>query len=211
MFDFIQHLFRSQKPNAPAWRAVALTPAQATRHAHWVEQQVYLNWLGPYFKAYHLRKAGAGGVRGLQVQQLHEPGRQGALFFYDPSMGPGNCRHFYEHLGERVLGLGYHRACADVGTRHHDQHTETTLKQLFKPDPTDCPETGRCNQRYGLITVDLVAINGQPAFIRLAANAVLESIFTPADTFDALAQALLSAPEADASVQERVREYRAAF
>lgn len=211
MFDFLQHLFSPSQPATPVWRPTALTPAQAVRHARWVEQHVYLNWLGPYFKAYHLRKGGAGGVRGLRVQQLQEPGRQGALFFYDPSIGPGNFRHFYEHLGERVLGLGYHRACADLGTRRHAHHTETTLKQLFKPDPTDCPDTGRCDQRYGLITVDLVTVDGQPAFIRLAANAVLESCFTPANTFDALAQALLSAPEADAAVQSRALEYWAAF
>jgi len=211
LFPFLQQLFPARKPEAPTWRPVVLTPAQAARHTRWVEEHVFLNWLGPFFKAYHLRKGGAGGPRGLRVQLLHEPGRQGALLFYDPDMGPGNFRHFFEHLGERVLGLGYHRACADQGTRRHAPHTETTLKQLFKPNPTDCPDTGRCDQRYGLVTIDLVAFNGQPTFIRFAANAVQESHFTPACSFDALLHAVLDAPEADAAVQARAREYWAAF
>jgi len=172
---------------------------------------VFLNWLGPYFKAYHLRKGGAGGNRGLRVQLLQEHGRQGALFFYDPSIGPGNFRHFYEHLGEQILRLGYHQACADQCSRRHAHHTETTLKQLFKPNPTDCPNTGRCNQRYGLVTADLVAVNGQPIFIRLANNAVLEPGFTPAATFDALAQALLDAPMPNARTQALIQAYHAAF
>ncbi|MCC3152518.1 hypothetical protein Q3A66_05455 [Hymenobacter sp. BT770] len=211
MLDFIHNLFRSKAKSPASWHAVALSPAQARRHAQWVEQRVYLNWLGPYFKAYHLRKGGAAGTRGFQVQLLQEHGRQGALFFFDPSIGPGNFRHFYEHLGERVLALGYHRACADKCTKQHEHHTETTLKQFYKPNPTDCPKTGDCNQRFGLITIDLVAVNGQPMFIRLTSNAVLEPGFTPARSFDELLKALLDAPPADAATEALIAKYHDTF
>ncbi len=211
MFDFIQQLF-SAKAAAPArWHAVVLSPAQARRHARWVEQRVFLNWLGPYFKAYHLRKGGAAGTRGLRVQLVQESGRQGALFFFDPTIGPGNFRHFYEHLGERMLGLGYHRACADQCTKPFGHHTETTLKQLFKPNPTDCPTTGHCNQRFGLVTVDMVAVNGQPMFIRITTNAVLDPGFTLACSFDELLKLLLDAPMPDAATRALIGEYYATF
>jgi hypothetical protein len=190
---------------------VALTPAQARRHSRWVEQRVYLNWLGPYFKAYHLRKAGAGGQRGLQVQLLHETGRQGALLLYDPGIGTGNFRHLYEYLGEQVLQLGYRRACADQNARRHQHLTEVTLKQLFKPAPVDCPQTGRCNQRYGLVTVDLIAVNSQPVFIRIASNAVLQPGFTPACSFDELMRAVFDAPPAGVAEQDLVAQYHASF
>ncbi|GAB3324679.1 hypothetical protein ACFQT0_16070 [Hymenobacter humi] len=211
MLNFLQKLFRPQAGAPAQWHAVALTPAQAQRHARWVEQQVFLNWLGPYFKAYHLRKGGAAGTRGFQVQLMQESGRQGALLLFDPSIGPGNFRHFYEHLGERLLGLGYHRACADQCTKRHDHHTETALKQLFKPNPTDCPHTGHCNQRFGLVTIDLVAMNLQPLFIRITSNPLLEPGFTPAHSFDELLKALLEAPPADAAVQARISEYHDVF
>ena len=211
MFDFIQKLFRLNAAAPAAWHAVALTPAQTRRHARWVEQRVFLNWLEPYFKAYHLRKGGAGGNRGFQVQLLHEAGRQGALFFYDPSIGPGNFRHFYEHLGERLQGLGYHRACADQCTQHKHHLAETTLKQLFKPNPTDCPDTGDCNQRFGLVTVDLVAVNGQPLFIRLSSNAVRQPGFTPAVSFEELLRDLLAAPPPTPATQALIAEYHQRF
>jgi hypothetical protein len=212
LFDFLQKLFRPQRAKARApWRAVKLTSGQAKRHARWVEQRMFLNWLGPYYKAYHLHKGGAGGSRGLRVEPLAEHGRRGALLFYDPSIGPGNFRHFFEFLGEQLLTLGYHRSCADRGTRRNAGHTEITLKQLFKPTPTDCPRTGHCNQRFGLITVDLVAVDGAPFFIRLAANAVLDPCFTPARPFDELLSQLLDAPPADAITQARIGEYHANF
>ena len=211
LFHFLQKLFRSEAAAPAAWHAVAFTPAQACRHARWVEQHVFLNWLEPYFKAYHLQKGGAGGRRGLQVQPLREPGRDGVLFLYDASIGPGNFRHFYEHLGERLLALGYHRACADQCTQRQQHLAETVLKQLFKPNPTDCPATGDCNQRFGLVTIDLVDVNGEPLFIRLASNAVRQPGFTPAASFEELLRALMAAPPPTPESQALIAEYYQRF
>jgi hypothetical protein len=211
LFHFLQKLFasgpgaRSSTPGT--WHPYALTPAQQARHHEWVAEKVYRNWLGPYFKAYHLRKGGAGGNRGLRVQLLEEPGRQGALFFYDPSIGPGNFRHLFEHLGERVLALGYRRACADECTRQNQEHAETILKQFFKPRPSDCPQSGHCNQRFGLITLDLLSINGQPIFIRVATNPVHEPGFTSAIPFEGLLRALFEEPLADEATAAKIKAY----
>ena len=211
LFHFIQNLFRT-KAAAPAdWHAVKLSPAQVRRHTHWVEQRVFLNWLGPYFKAYHLHKGGAASTRGLKVQPLYENGCEGVLLFFDPTIGPGNFRHLYEHLGERLLALGYHRACADQRVDKHEHLTETKFKQLFKPNPTNCPETGHCDQRYGLVTVDLLAMNGNPIFIRLTSNAVLDPNFTTASSFHELLKSLLDAPPADAVTKDLLAEYHAKF
>ena len=211
LFNFIQKLFRPNAAAPAAWHAVVLTPAQARRHARWVEQHMFLNWLEPYYKAYHLHKVGAGGRRGFQVQLLHEVGRDGALFLYHASIGPGNFRHFYEHLGERLLGLGYHRACADQCTQRKQHLAETTLKQLFKPNPTDCPDTGDCNQRFGLVTIDLVAVNGEPLFIRVASNAVRQPGFTPAASFEELLRELLAAQPPTPATQALISEYYQRF
>jgi hypothetical protein len=211
VLHFLQQLFgRHAGADAAAatWQPAGTpTPKQVQRHAEWVANKVYLNWLGPYYKAYHLRKGGAGGKRGLRVDLLREEGRQGALFFYDATIGPGNFRHLYELLGERITALGYHRACHDQRQRCHEQHREITHKQLFKPNPTDCAESGRCNQRYGLITLDFVQVNGQPMFIRLSSNAVREPHFTAPKSFEQLLAALLDEPTADAPTQALVADY----
>ena len=209
MIQFIHQLFQRRSSGAGAdWQPAAEpTPAQAQRHAAWVAERVYRNWLGPYFKAYHLQKGGAGGRRGLRVELLREQGRHGALFFYDPSIGPGNFEHLYRLLGERVTALGYHRACHDCRQRRHEQLREHVVKQFFKPNATDCAESGRCNQRYGLITLDLVGLNDRPLFIRLVTNPVQEAHFTPPQTFEALLQTVFDEPAADAAIEQRIQEY----
>ena len=211
VLHFIQQLFGQRAAagsGAATWQpARRPTPQQARKHAAWVAEKVYRNWLGPYYKAYHLRKGGAGGRRGLRVELLREPGRQGALLYYDDSIGPGNFRHLYELLGERITVLGYHQACHDQRQRQHEQHHETTYKQLFKPNPTDCAESGRCNQRYGLVTLDFISVNNQPFFIRLTHNPVHESCFTTARSFEDLLAALLDEPAADEATEARVAAY----
>jgi len=197
VLDFLQQLFapRNARPAAGWQPAAEPTPAQTAQHAAWVAARAYREWLGAYFKAYHLAKTGITSQRGLRVELLREEGRQGALFFYDPTIGRANFEHLYWLLGERVAQQGYHRACHD--RRHRQQHQlhELTLKQLLKPNPSDCAHSGRCNQRFGLLHLDLVVVNGEPLFIRLSANPVQEAThFTPAQSFEDLLQALFEEP-----------------
>ena len=205
LFGFLKRLFSAPAPKAE-WRPLHRTPAEERAHARWVEQQVYLNWAGPYFKAYHFSKAGIQG-RGLRVQLLEEVGRRGVVLLYDPSIGPGNFRHFFDLLRDRVVALGYNVSTSDHRTLHHERYTESIEKHFLKPLPHDCTDTGRCNQRYGTITVDLVRVDGQPSFIRFVSNPYLDDIFTSAHSFDELMAAVLDLPPAPADVQARIQEY----
>lgn len=209
MFTFLKQLLgHSPTPAQADWRPAAVpTSAQQRRHEQWLAEQVYLNWAGPYFKAYHFRKAGVNNNHGFRVQLITDCGRQGALFFYDPSIGPGNFRHFFDFIRDRVLALGYNLSTSDQRILQHPRYTETIYKHFLKPRPHDCAHTGRCNQLYGSVTVDLVIINEQPGFIRFFANPYHDTIFTPPHSFDELMAAVFQLPPADAQVQARIAEY----
>lgn len=198
MLHFLQQLFaRRSSRRVAGWQPAAEpTPPQAARHAAWVAARAYCTWLGAYFKAYHLQKTGIASRRGLRVELLREAGRQGALFFYDASIiERSDFEHLFWLLGERVAQQGYYRACHDCRHRQEEQLRELTVKQLFKPTPTDCAHSGRCNQRFGLVHLDLVCLNEEPLFIRLSTNPVLEAThFTPAQSFECLLQALFDEP-----------------
>ncbi|SHK46965.1 hypothetical protein [Hymenobacter psychrotolerans] len=203
----MKRFLSSHSPSQAAeWQPLRRTAAEEQAHARWVEQQVYLNWAGPYFKAYHFSKAGIQG-QGLRAQLLDEPGRRGVVMLYDPSIGPGNFRHFFDLLRDRVLALGYNLSTSDQRTLHHEQYTETIDKHLLKPRPNDCTATGRCNQRYGNVVLDLVRVNGQPGFIRFFSNPYHDAIFTPPHSFEELLAAVLDLPPAPAHVQALIPRY----
>jgi hypothetical protein len=208
LLTFFKHLFGQESdPTRADWQPTVPTLAQQRRHEQWLADEVYLNWAGPYFKAYHFRKTGVSSSQGMRVQLLTECGRQGAIFFYDPSMGPGNFRHFFDFIRDRVLALGYNLSTSDQRTLQQPRYTETIHKHFLKPQPQDCAATGRCNQRYGSVTVDLVSINGQPGFIRFFANPYHDAIFTSPSSFDELIAAVLQLPPADVQVQARIGAY----
>ncbi|SNC63731.1 hypothetical protein SAMN06265337_0938 [Hymenobacter gelipurpurascens] len=207
MLPFLKHLF-SASTSAPSaeWQPLRRSAAEERIRQQWIEDQVYLNWMGPFYKAYHYQKAGLPNPQ-FRVQLLREDGRQGALFFYDPSIGPGNFRHLLDFIRDRVLALGYNLATSDQRSLQHPTYTETTYKHFLKPQPRDCTETGRCNQRFGNIMVDLVSINGQPGFLRLFSNPYDNDIFTPAQTFDEMLEAIFDMPSAPPAVQKLIKKY----
>ncbi|HEX8427869.1 hypothetical protein [Hymenobacter sp.] len=207
MHPFLKRLLSSPSASSQAeWRPLRRTPVEQRKHVQWVDEQVYLNWAGPYFKAYHFSKAGIQG-QGLRVQLLAEQNRQGAVFFYDPSIGPGNFRHFFDLICERVTALGYHLSTSDQRILHHERYTETIEKHFLKPLPRDCTDTGRCLQRFGTVTVDMVSINSQPGFIRFTNNPYQDAIFTPAHSFDELMSTVLDMPPAPPEIQALIKKY----
>ncbi|MCB2410093.1 hypothetical protein [Hymenobacter lucidus] len=207
MFSFLKKIFSAGQAAGPtSWQPLLRTPAQQRAHKQWVAQQVYLNWMGPFFKAYHFQKTGVC-ARQLRVQLLQQEGRQGALFFYDPSIGPGNFRHLFDFIRDRVLTQGYNVSVSDKRLAKHERYAECIEKHFLKPLPNDCTATGRCNQRFGNVTVDLVSINGQPGFIRFFANPYHDTIFTPPTSFDTLMDAVFNLPPAPTDVQSLIGKY----
>jgi hypothetical protein len=194
LLQFLRHFFKGPGPEAD-WQPLRRPAAELRAYEQWVREQTYRNWLGPYFKAYHYCKAGLPpGHGGLRVQRLEGCGQHGALLFYDPSIGPANFRHLFDLIRDRVQALGYHLASSDVRTRRHPRCVETIAKHFLKPTPSDCPDTGRCQQRFGTVTVDLISLNGTPGFIRLTCNPIADAMFCEAYSFDQLIDAVFNLP-----------------
>ncbi|PJJ60258.1 hypothetical protein [Hymenobacter chitinivorans] len=207
MLSFFKKIFSGRHPAGPtSWQPLKRTAAQQRAHEQWVAQQVYLNWMGPFFKAYHFQKTGVCAKQ-LRVQLIKDEARQGALFFYDPSIGPGNFRHLFDFIRDQLIAQGYNAAVSDQRLVKHERYTESIEKHFLKPQPHDCTATGRCNQRFGNVTVDLVSINGQPGFIRFVANPYQDAIFTPAASFDSLMDTLFNLPPAPPEVQQLIKQY----
>lgn len=206
LLNLFKRLFSGSAPASADWQPLQRSAAEEQVRQQWVAQQVYLNWMAPYFKAYHYQKAGLPGGR-FRAQLARDKDRPGAVFLYDPSIGPGNFRHLFDFIRDRILALGYHLGASSHRTVQHEHYAESTQKHFLKPQPNDCTSTGRCNQRYGNITLDLVSINGQPGFLRLLSNPFTDSIFTPAHSFDELIDAVFNLPAAPPEVEKLISKY----
>ena len=196
MGAFLNRFWRRRAEREPTWQPTGESLGQQRRFTRWQAARTYLNWTGPWFKAYHYRRAGlppAGPVQPLRSPESDGTGPpHGVALLYDERIGPINFRHLFTLLRVRVLALGYRVAHADQHPCPHGLHPADIIeKYVLHPLPTPSgPEAasgaGCCNQRFGQVTVDLLRRDRQPVMIRLRATPLPDAIFTKAPSFDEL-------------------------
>ncbi|WP_299821438.1 hypothetical protein [uncultured Pontibacter sp.] len=174
--EFFQRLFGFKKA---AHRCISLHRSQKFLAAYqdWLAAQVYLNWTGPFFKAYHYQKCSISATP-CRVQLVEEPNLQGAILFYDASIGAQNFAFLFELLKERTQQLGYKLHSSDTRLVQHERYTEQVEHHVLNPPPADVPGTTVCNQLYGSIHLDFVSVNKHPGYIRFVANTYTNAFFS---------------------------------
>jgi hypothetical protein len=159
----------------------------------WVSAQVYLNWTGPFYKAYHYRKSDLPSQ--LRVQLVQDEHVRGAVFFYDPSIGEHNFAFLFNLLKDRVHALGYRMHSSDKLEVRHERYTELLEKHVLTPPASDIQGTNLCNQVYGNILLDFTQVNGHPGYIRFVANAYNDPYFSRPLPFEELLEKVLQPHE----------------
>ncbi|MCX2741808.1 hypothetical protein [Pontibacter anaerobius] len=190
--DFFKRMLGFRK-KLPTCSALKRSPKFLAAYQRWVSKQVYLNWTGPFFRAYHYQKAGM--PCNYRVQLLQEEHFKGAVFFYDPSIGPENFSFFFELLKERVLQQGYTLHSGNKLQVRHERYTEQIEKLLLTPPASDVPGSSLCNQLFGNVILDYIKVNKHPGFIRFAANTYHDAHFSKPLPFEELLENTLQPEE----------------
>ncbi|GAB3815884.1 hypothetical protein GCM10028895_10520 [Pontibacter rugosus] len=141
--EFYKRLLGLSK-NAPTCSTLTRSGKYGEGYQEWVAAQLYLNWTIPFFKAYHYKKATLPAS--LRVQLIQEEHFNGAVFFYDPSIGAGNFCYLFDLFKDRILENGYTLHSCDKLEVRHERYTEQVEKHLLTPPASDLPGTSLCNQ-----------------------------------------------------------------
>ncbi len=186
----------------PRWRPLVDPDRLRRQHERWVEAETYRNWTGPWFKAYHYKRAGLPPHWPLEIlasdaNLMPSTGPTGVALLYDERFGGSNFQHLFRLLRDRIIDLGYELRQADERTWQGAAHTETLAKYLLLPQPGTCAETGGLNQRFGQVCLDLLTRNRRPAFIRLLITPLPDAdrLFAPPRSFDDLLATILGCDE----------------
>ncbi|WP_439883183.1 hypothetical protein ACSX1A_08415 [Pontibacter sp. MBLB2868] len=177
----------------PTCKALKRSATHQAAFTAWVKAQVYLNWTGPFFKAYHYQKAHFPSK--YRVQLITDEHRKGATFFYDPSIGAENFQFLFDLLKERVLQLGYSLRSSDEQQVRHKRYTEAVERYFMLPPASDVPGSDLCNQLYGNIIIELIKVNKHPGYIRFTANSYADVYFSEPLPFLELLEKVLQPDE----------------
>ena len=191
MLETLKYFLFGNKGTLPICkRHGGLSRAEKEAYNHWVLQKTYLNWTPNLFKAYHFDKA---GIRpDYKLERIQQACKNGVIFSYDDRIGVQNFKFLYEFIKDQVLQLGYRLHCADIRKCQKNGFPETIHKYYLTPPPSCLKESSICNQLYGTISVDLILIETQPAFIRIITNSYLSCDFSQALPFDELLNRILN-------------------
>ena len=165
-----------------------------TDFAKWVSGKVYLNWTHPFFKAYHYQKTDISDAT-FRVQLINESNIQGAVFFYNPAIGPQNFSFLFELIRKRIEELGYCLHSSDSRKVCHKRYKEQLERYVLTPPPALDPDTELCNQLYGNIHIDCVYVNKLPGYIRFVANSYTDPYFSKPLPFSELLEQVLRPQE----------------
>ncbi len=190
--DFFKQLL-SFKKNLITCSTISRSAKFLKAYQAWVSAQTYLNWTGPFFKAYHYQRAGMPAQ--LRVQVISEDSVKGALLFYEPSIGADNFNFLFDLLKDRVQQQGYKLHSASKLKIRHERYTEQAEKLLLTPPASDLPDSSLCNQLYGNILLDYIKVNKLPGYIRFATNSYNDAYFSKPLPFDELLELTLQPKE----------------
>ncbi|GAB3539057.1 hypothetical protein GCM10027443_35170 [Pontibacter brevis] len=190
--EYFKRLF-GQNNGKPTCTRLERSGRYLAAYKTWVEEQVYLNWTGLFFKAYHYKKANLPSQYRVQVTQDEHV--RGCIFFYDPRIGACNFTYFFDLLKDRVQGQGYTLHSCDKLEVRHECYLEQVEKHVLTPPASDLTGTSLCNQQYGNILLDYVKVNHQPGYIRFVANVYNDPYFSKPLPFDELLEKVLQPEE----------------
>ncbi|MEJ8802023.1 hypothetical protein [Pontibacter sp. H249] len=191
--DFFLRLFGFGKA-VHACSKIKRSEKYLAAYKNWVKAKVYLNWTGPFFRAYHFQKCSIRSHT-LRVQLIEETNIKGGIFFYDPSIGPKNFQFLFDYLKECVQQVGYKLHSTNKQQIRHKLYKEQIERYILTPPATDIPDTNLCNQLYGNIQLDLVLVNKLPGYIRIVANTYTDPYFSKPLPFTELLEKTLQPNE----------------
>lgn len=159
----------------------------------WIQNRSYLNLTAAFYKAYHYKKAGIQCA--YRVQLIQEQGREGVIFFHDPTIAATDFSYFFDYLKDETLQHGYKLKSADRRKLIHDRYTQHIESYYLTPAPTDIPGTSVCNQVYGNILIEYTLVNHHPGYIRVISNAYADPHFSKALPFSQFLSAIMHSTE----------------
>jgi hypothetical protein len=153
----------------------------------WKESGLPATLISDINESLRLKKEGI--VKSPDVHQFSSDFTNGIAITYSPEINKSHFKFLFDLFAEKVQNLGYKTSVRDLMVTGKKTYIESKEKYYLKNRPSN---TKPIDQKYGNIIIEWVAIDDQPSFIRLMAQAYNDRLYKSPENFDDLAKYLLS-------------------
>ncbi|MEM8894735.1 MAG: hypothetical protein AAGC88_09165 [Bacteroidota bacterium] len=154
----------------------------------WIGQPELKDYLDKYQKGYHFKLLKVQSS--FDVHLFQSSMANGFALSYNEEIPKEYFQYLFEYLSNRVLGLKYKQANADVMISDKGDFIETKEKYYFKP--VSDTQSDKVEQHYGNILIEYIIINDRPSYIKVMASVYSDQLYAPPLDHDELVEYLFS-------------------
>ena len=187
--DLYQKLFKKGEKQPQITHEVLSRSERFTRaYQQWSNQSPLKDYLDKYQKGYHYKLLKVQSS--FDVHLFQSSMANGFALSYNEEIPKQDFQYLFEYFANRVLGLKYKQANADVMITDKGDFVETKEKYYFKP--VSDPKSEKVEQHYGNILVEYIIINDRPSYIKVMASVYSDQLYAPPLEHDELVEYLFS-------------------
>ncbi|SDK16252.1 hypothetical protein SAMN05421823_10231 [Catalinimonas alkaloidigena] len=126
-----------------------------------------------------------------EIHLLTTPYANGFAVMCPPQLPLRELSFWLDALKNRILTLGYRVASATHELREKSRYLESSERYALKP-PFCTDPTVLCDQRYGNIQVEAIAIDDRASYLKVVVTVYSDALYTRALPFEDFADAVLA-------------------
>jgi hypothetical protein len=194
-WDYFKNLFKKAEASSPAQpyihEVITRTEPEKADYEYWKNTLVrrrLTDWLHDQYAIFRVLPQDIDE----SMDFLDTPSSKGfVIHFHQTRYSRRDATHLLDYLRERVLALGYRTQISDSRTFTRPNWVETIERHYLKPKP-DFQNTGKFNQQYGNVTIEMILRNDQPHYLKFQATSYQDHLYKDAHDFEELMQAVLA-------------------
>lgn len=188
--DLFAKLFPSKERKVAHKENFSLSEADYKETQAWTASEEGQKILELLYNNYHLKTAGIG--KEPEVVIFNTPYANGLAISFEPPLTAQIFKHLFFAFGQRLEQLGYHRVSLDRTIEEHQKEVKHTEKLYYKPPWSTAQVNGRMDQLFGNISIENVAVDNKPRFLKVLASVYSDRMYVDARPFDQFVEQLFN-------------------
>lgn len=187
MSNFLDDLFKrlfnaTDKSPVSHKENIIHEPSEVEEALLWMKSDEGREVIGKIAKSYHFKILHI--EERPQVHILDSKYARGFAVTYDEPLNEKTFTLVFLAFAQRVLALGYRQVSLDRKMEEISEQVKVTEKYYFKPPLKNLAENELIPQLYGRVTVEKIATDNQPSYLKVVATFYSDRLYQDPKPFD---------------------------
>lgn len=190
--DIIHKIFPQNNPQPISVKEILKRNEKYQKnYTSWLAKQAHIELLKPIEKAYSYKKTNI--ISPIQVHLFQSTGANGFAITHETTFGKQGFQFLMDYFKDVVLSSNYYIQTAERHLLDKGDFVEMKEKYYLKPTfKIAFADAQLCNQLYGNILIEYLAVDNQPAHLKVLVTHYSDHLYMPPMDYDELIRKLFA-------------------